>query len=323
MTPEPTISSTPQPTPTATPKPQNITYTDVTGYNTTVKVPVNRVVTIMATDLVVAIGGQSKIVGRSYIDDEGLASLPASVKDIPVAGSVEMVLEMNPDLVIVGELYGDANVDLLRNAGLNVFVDRTVQPRRSILIENLGILLDVEETAAEFNNFELYYQNLVTSRVANLTDSQKPLVYFEFYMPGYSAGPGNSFHDIIVQAGGINITNESVPVPIISTEYVLEKDPDIIVRMLTYLDGLDLSAFQALYDEMITRNGMSEVTAVKENAVHIVKNTIIVSRDTIGLIYYAKWFHPDLFSDIDPAAIHAEYMQKFFGITLSGVFTYP
>lgn len=329
MTPEPTVSSTPQPTatiqptPTASPKPQNLTYTDVTGVNVTVKLPVNRIVTIMATDLVVAIGGQSKIVGRGNIDDQGLATLPSSVKDIPVAGSVEMVLEMNPDLVLVGELYGDANVDLLRSAGVAVIVDRTVQPRRSLLVENLGIMLDIEEKASEFNNFELYYQNLVASRIANLTDSQKPLIYFEFYMPGYSAGPGNSFHDLIVEAGGINIANETVPVPILSTEYVLEKNPDIILRMLTYLDGFDLSSFQALRDEMMTRNGMSEVKAVQDGQVYIVRDAVIVSRETIGLLYYAKWFHPDLFADINPAAIDAEYLQKFYGVTLTGVFTYP
>jgi iron complex transport system substrate-binding protein len=142
-------------------------------------------------------------------------------------------------------------------------------------------------------------------------------------MPGYSAGPGNSFHDLIVEAGGINIANETVPVPILSTEYVLEKNPDIILRMLTYLDGFDLSSFQALRDEMMTRNGMSEVKAVQDGQVYIVRDAVIVSRETIGLLYYAKWFHPDLFADINPAAIDAEYLQKFYGVTLTGVFTYP
>jgi iron complex transport system substrate-binding protein len=320
---QPTATATPQPTLTASPKPTSLTYTDVTGAETAVQLPVNRVVAIMATDLVVAIGGQSKIVGRGNIDASGLALLPAGVGDIPVAGSVEKVLELEPDLVLVSELYGDTNVELLRNAGIAVIVDRTVQPRRSILVDSLGIMLGVEERATQFNNFELYYQNLVATRVANLTDIEKPLIYFEFYMPGYSTGPGNSFHDLIVEAGGINIANESVPVPILSTEYVIEKNPDIILRMLTYLDGYELSSFQALRDEMMTRNGMSEVKAVQDGDVYIVRDAIIVSRETIGLLYYAKWFHPDLFADINPAEIDAEYLQTFFGVTLTGVWSYP
>jgi iron complex transport system substrate-binding protein len=184
-------------------------------------------------------------------------------------------------------------------------------------------MLGAEERAAEFNSYEAYYQNLVKDRVQNLPDSQKPTVYFEFYMAGYSCGPGNSFHDLIVEAGGINIANESVAMPILSSEYVLEKNPDIIVRMLTYLDGFELSSFQYLRDEMVSRSGMSEVTAVKDGQVYIVKDAVIVSRETIGLLYYAKWFHPDLFADINPAAIDAEYLQKFYGVTLTGVCTYP
>ncbi|MCW4009842.1 MAG: ABC transporter substrate-binding protein [Candidatus Bathyarchaeota archaeon] len=317
-TPEPTASPTPSPTP----KPESITYTDVTGANVIVKLPVNRVVSVMATDLVTAIGAHDRIVGRGNIDATGLSLLPAAIADIPVAGSVETVLEMAPDLVIVSELYGDANVELLRNAGLAVIVDRTVQPRRSILVHNLGIMLDAEEMAEEFNSFEAHYMNLVTERVQNLTDSQKPTVYFEFYMPGYSCGPGNSFHDLIVEAGGINIANETVAMPILSAEYVLEKNPDIIVRMLTYLDGFELSSFKYLQTEMMSRAGMSEVTAVKNGDVYIVRDAVIVSRETIGLLYYATWFHPDLFADIDPAAVDAEYLQKFYGVSLTGVYTY-
>jgi iron complex transport system substrate-binding protein len=40
------------------------------------------------------------------------------------------------------------------------------------------------------------------------------------------------------------------------------------------------------------------------------------------LLYLAKWFHPSLFEDIDPAAIHEQMIQKFFGVELDGVFAY-
>jgi iron complex transport system substrate-binding protein len=41
----------------------------------------------------------------------------------------------------------------------------------------------------------------------------------------------------------------------------------------------------------------------------------------------AKWFHPDLFKDLDPQAIHQEYLNRFqnldYNLDKNGVFVYP
>ncbi len=41
----------------------------------------------------------------------------------------------------------------------------------------------------------------------------------------------------------------------------------------------------------------------------------------------AKWFHPELFEDLDPQAIHQEYVTEFQGLDYDlsehGVFVYP
>jgi iron complex transport system substrate-binding protein len=34
----------------------------------------------------------------------------------------------------------------------------------------------------------------------------------------------------------------------------------------------------------------------------------------MGIGYLAKWFHPDLFEDLDPKAIHQEYLTEFQGL---------
>ena len=47
----------------------------------------------------------------------------------------------------------------------------------------------------------------------------------------------------------------------------------------------------------------------------------------IGVAYTAKWLHPDLFEDLDPQAVHQEYIDRFQGIDFDvkehGVFVYP
>jgi iron complex transport system substrate-binding protein len=50
-------------------------------------------------------------------------------------------------------------------------------------------------------------------------------------------------------------------------------------------------------------------------------------RFEVTLAYMAKWLHPELFSDLDPQAIHQEYLTDFLGIDYDlsehGVFVYP
>ncbi|NYT10429.1 MAG: hypothetical protein GKC09_10960 [Methanosarcinales archaeon] len=41
------------------------------------------------------------------------------------------------------------------------------------------------------------------------------------------------------------------------------------------------------------------------------------------LLYLAKWFHPELFQDIDPAAVEKDMLQKFYGLNLEGAWAYP
>jgi iron complex transport system substrate-binding protein len=92
--------------------------------------------------------------------------------------------------------------------------------------------------------------------------------------------------------------------------------------MLDYTSGEDLAAFQNLYTQIIGRPAIQSLNAVQNDQVYVIKSTLLVERDTIGLLYFAKWFHPDLFIDIDPAAVHAEMIQKFFGTTPTGVYLY-
>ncbi len=50
-------------------------------------------------------------------------------------------------------------------------------------------------------------------------------------------------------------------------------------------------------------------------------------RVPITIAYMAKWFYPDLFDDLDPQALHQEYIDDFCGINYDvaehGVFIYP
>ncbi|MCP1391366.1 MAG: hypothetical protein J5I35_01235 [Methanothrix harundinacea] len=64
--------------------------------------------------------------------------------------------------------------------------------------------------------------------------------------------------------------------------------------------------------------------AVKDERVYIITSGIVGGAPSvIGDLYLAKWFHPDLFEDVEPESVHGELLQKFLGLELDGVYVYP
>jgi iron complex transport system substrate-binding protein len=325
----PTPSSTPTPTATPTPSPTSVVVDDATGAQVNVSLPVNRIVCLTSAETVHALGAGNKIVGiAGMLTTDVKAILPSSILNLPVVGdtdtapNMELIIELQPDLVLASQRLIDGNRKTLEDAGIAVLEDSQTGSRRNQYMTNLGLILNAEQRVNELLDYEEHYWNLVQERVANLSRSEKPLVYFEWYKAWFSTGPGGSYTRLIEAAGGINVgENATVSSPQLTSEFVLEQNPDIIIRMLDYTSGEDLAAFQNLRSSILSRPGVSELKATINGRVYVVKSTLLVERDVVGLLYFAKWFHPDLFADIDPADVHAEMIQKYFGATVQGVYT--
>jgi iron complex transport system substrate-binding protein len=59
---------------------------------------------------------------------------------------------------------------------------------------------------------------------------------------------------------------------------------------------------------------------VKSGKVYIVDiNMASGLAEVANMLYYAQWFHPDLFEDVDPRAVHEEIYQKYFDMDIEGV----
>jgi iron complex transport system substrate-binding protein len=69
----------------------------------------------------------------------------------------------------------------------------------------------------------------------------------------------------------------------------------------------------------MTRSALQEVTAVKTGRVYVCSFFLTAGElNPIGELYFAKWLHPELFTDIDPGAIHIQLVQKYFGENPNG-----
>jgi iron complex transport system substrate-binding protein len=115
---------------------------------------------------------------------------------------------------------------------------------------------------------------------------------------------------------------------------VIEQNPDIIV--VTAWAGVngayatdDPSGMKEVWDSVMNRPELANVAAVRNEKVFVGHYDMSLSPACCAItqVYYAKWFHPDLFDDLDPQAIHQEYVDQFkridFNVYEHGVFVYP
>ncbi len=122
--------------------------------------------------------------------------------------------------------------------------------------------------------------------------------------------------------------------PTVDSEWLLTLDPDVIIvgaAVEPYKCGYstdDPSEIAATRERFMTSPVWDKTTAVAEGRMYVTaQRCLTYSPCTIvGVSYYVKWIYPDLFSDLDPVAIHQEYVDFQgidFDVSEHGVFVYP
>jgi iron complex transport system substrate-binding protein len=188
------------------------------------------------------------------------------------------------------------------------------------------LILGKEERAEELADFIEHYQTIIVERVSGLEEEDKPIVLCEWGSAWKVATPGTSFGNKITAAGGISIAADETPgqYVVVSSEWVAERNPDIIVFQAFGKIPPTTAEMEEMRDEILSRPGLSDVAAVKDCRVYIIASGIVGGAPSIiSDLYFAKWFHPNLFEDIDPEEVHEELVQEFFGLELEGVYVYP
>lgn len=332
-----TTSPTSTASPTASPVPQQnktITHVDAKGTQWNFTTTVKRVVSLNAalTEIVCALGCEDRIVGRSQT-----SNFPDSILAVPVVGSssasptVELVLECNPDVVLADTMLSSKTeiINQITSAGIPVLIERvTFSDELETLVSDLGSILGADAKAAELNAWMDEYIDLVTTRVATLSTSQLPTVYFEWSSDDWKGiNPLSGLGGIIKNAGGDNIvkSNSTSTSTTLSPEFVVEANPAFIIKQSSSTSSNRTADLSLIRSNLMSRSMLSECTAIKTGNVYAVNFRILQGIEyPIGQLYVAKFLHPDLFADIDVNAIHLQMFQKFFGVTTLGdPYAYP
>jgi iron complex transport system substrate-binding protein len=331
--------STPSSTPTMTPQQydgETLTIKDDTGINVTVPIPAQRIVSLDDghTELLCALGAQNRIVGR-----DTYSTFPPSISNVTDVGeytgiSVEAIVELEPDVVLAMTTGMEPGMLNFRYAsGIPVlFQDTANFSKIEPTIRFLGKLVGNESGAEAIIEWMNHYMDLVDSRVSGLSDKQKPTFYLGGTRTGLAeeglgyAGPDSDVGRLGIRAGGTNVIDNSTKSGIINNEFVIQENPEYIFSMTSspIAPPTDIAFYLDIQNQVKSRTGFDNVPAVKNNHVFCYDYTFVQGiRYPVGMLYFAKCMHPDLFADVDPTEVLEEMTQMFFGIAPPGIYTYP
>ena len=342
-----------------------IEITDVTGRTVTLKKPAERVVlqwsgaggpfftisALMGKDTPKVIAGMDTSLQdyRADMWKHFTTEMPELAK-IPVVGTIgdktfnaEQVVALNPDVIFIpvdlkDQYESDAKAKMDAAGIQTIYIDYHAEKLESHQksIKAIGKALGKEERAAEISKFYTDRVTRVLDRVSKI-NKPKPTVYLEVGMNGPEEF-GNSFSSnyswgaLATMAGADVITKDVIKkTSPINPEFILEKNPDIIMIMGSYwpkkptsmrlgFDTNEAKSQELLKAFTTERQGWPELKAVQSKNVFSTHHGLPREVYDVAVFeYLAKTFYPEEFKDVDPEGTLKEFYDKFLPFSYSGI----
>ncbi len=248
------------------PNDTSITVTDMTGREIKLDEPATRVVALTASDceILYAIGAGDTLVGRGTYCDYPAEVLNVTVVESGADTNLEQIISLEPQVLIMSTMsQTEEQVAALEKAGIKVVVsDAHDIAGVYASIELIGKLMGKDaEAASVIDSMKSTFKNITTKSTGDGTKT----VYFEVSPLQYglwTAGK-NTFMNEICDMLGLKNTFADVDGWVqISEEQIFERNPDYIVTISMYFGEGPTPE-----EEILSRKGWSEITAVKNNAI--------------------------------------------------------
>ncbi len=168
---------------------------------------------------------------------------------------------------------------------------------------------DAEQIADKWDAYFDQKEKYVLSRTSNLTDSQRPTVYFARDATTYQGK--NSYPQFYVEiAGGKLISGDLESYDTITPEQLLAWNPDVI--FVGRVNSTDIFTNDSKY---------SNLKAVKNNRVYLCPLGVAYwdygAEGMLLMEYFAKTLHPELFPDLNMTNEVKEYYSTFYHYNLT------
>lgn len=269
-------------------------------------------------------------------------------KQTPDTISIEGLISLDPDLVVATFFMApggedDLLVQRLKSAGIPViFSDLSSNAKDKTLaaidtiddmrnqIRMWGEVLSAQERASQFTAFFDDHLSKITKR---LIGAEPVTTYLEVQSTlddcCWAAGT-KIWGELLTLAGGKTLSGVTAPwFQKLQLEYLLSTPQDVYIASG---GGWEASGRPAIGPELdqekgkeglrrlIARQGFDQLASVKNGRVHGIWTGLITvpALNIVFIELVAKWLHPDLFEDIDPAHTLADINQNFLSVPIHG-----
>ncbi len=209
----------------------SISVVDDSGQVVVLDKPAQRIITLAPhlTEQVFTAGGGDRIVATvSY------SNFPAAAKQLVQIGSYkkisfEMVVGLNPDLILAFGGNGWEMINRLRDLNYTVYVD---EPREledvAATLDRLGKLLGTQDVTAKARQ---QFTNRLLKLQSQYSEAKTLRVFYQVWnKPLVTINGKHLISSVMRLCGGRNIFSDALPMaPRISVETVIRRDPHVIV----------------------------------------------------------------------------------------------
>ena len=226
--------------------------------------------------------------------------------------------------------YSDEIAEKLGDYDIPVFVlncasGQTVEEYNG-QIELCADIFGKEEGAQKVIDFCSLIRNEVEDRLKDMPEDDRVNVYLEYY-DAYTTCFGNEsgWGQMISQAGGHNVIESDMQVEdsdYADAEAVINSNPDVVIKTVyrdqeegimadNYLPPEE-EDYAFAEEEMKSREGFSKMKAIEDGNIIMCSDFCLRGGgNTVGLAFFAKWLHPELFEDFDAYEIFDQWMTEF------------
>ncbi|WP_027701265.1 ABC transporter substrate-binding protein [Metaclostridioides mangenotii] len=271
-----------------------------------------KVITInmAATENMLLLGLEDKLVGRNIRTNEAEVPLPQIEKQFNKVPEIDSTLELavaSQSDFMVGQVgtFKDStwgSMDMLNEKGINTYAlsgtldnDETIENVYED-IESLGKIFKVEDRAKKLIDEAKSYISKITEKTSTIGDDKKLKVYVVDSFKGneiYTTSSGLE-SNLIELAGGINVTKGKSDSRWFNTsvESIVEADPDLII--FNDYGTQTLEEKEAFIKE---NPALKDVKAVKDDRFLVVPLVEVMQdiRATTTCHKFAENFYPELF----------------------------
>jgi len=297
--PAPTRTAVPNPTQAPTATTTALVLTDGLGRQVELPAQAQKIVSLAPsnTEILYALGAGDQVIARDAFSD-----YPAEAQALPDVGggwgelNNELVVSLQPDLVLAAQINTTEQVKTLEDLGLTVYYLANPKDLEGLYANIMAVArLTGREAEAESMIADLQARvETVKEKIAPV--QERPLIFYELDSTDpnapYTSGPGTFIDLLISMAGGVNLGHEMEGEWVqVSVEELIAQNPEYILLGDYVWGGVKP-------EDVAARPGWGATAAVENDRVLPFDDNLVSRpgpRLVDGLEELAKLLHPELY----------------------------